>query len=131
MKNDLTNIMNFEYFIRNLAVVCCIEMVILIPTFTIIICSIYKRIYKMKYKIRYTMTYKEFKKKIEEIGLVYCNQGSGVCIYNFNKHRLNPIASINGDKMYSITTPYVEDDKLFKLCHELAKTPINERGEIK
>lgn len=119
MKNDLTNIMNFEYFIRNLAVVCCIEMVILIPTFTIIICNIYKRIYKMKYKIRYTMTYKEFKKKIDEIGLNYCDQSSRVHIYNFNEHRLNQITSSN------------EDYKLFKLCYELAKTPINKRGELK
>lgn len=130
MKNDLTNIINFGYVIRNVTMVCYIEMVILIPTISIIICDIYKG-YKMIYKIRYTMTYTKFKKKIEEIGLVYCNQGSGVCIYNFNKHRLNPIASVSEDKLCTIATPYVEDNKLFKLCYELSKTPINKKGELK
>lgn len=130
MKNDLTSMINFGYVIRNVTMVCYIEMVILIPTISIIMCNIYKG-YKMKYKIRYTMTYKDFKKKIEEIGLVYCNQGSGVCIYNFNKHRLNPIASVSEDKLCTIATPYVEDNKLFKLCYELSKTPINKKGELK
>lgn len=62
MKNDLTSMINFGYVIRNLTTICCIEMLILLPIISIIICDIYKG-YKMKYKIKYTMTYKEFKKK--------------------------------------------------------------------
>lgn len=134
MKNDLTNIMNFGYFIRNLTMVCCIEMVILIPTFTIIICSIYKRIYKMKYKIRYTMTYKEFKKKIEEMGLVCDYSCYVISVFGpdyrplayINQTTINSMSTISTVSQLSETTSY----KLLTLCYEMAKTPIDERGGL-
>lgn len=129
--------MNFGYFIRNLAVVCCIEMVILIPTFTIIICNIYKRIYKTKYKIRYTMTYKEFKKKIEEMGLVcdysyyfvsvyYCSDYSSCQLAYISREILNRMVTTSDISQLPKNVGY----ELLTLCYELAQTPLDERKTV-
>lgn len=133
MKNDLTNIMNFGYFIKNLTMVCCIEMVILIPIFSIIIYHVYKG-YKMTYKTRYTMTYEKFKKKIEEMGLVCDYSYYVISVFDPD---YNPLAYVNQTTINSMSTistvsrlSETTSNKLLTLCYEMAKTPIDERGGL-
>lgn len=50
MKNDLTSIITFGYFMKNLMLVYCIGMVILAPIISIIICNIYKSVGERHFK---------------------------------------------------------------------------------
>jgi hypothetical protein len=50
MKNDLTSIITFGYFMKNVMIVYCTVMVILAPIISIIICNIYKSVGERHYK---------------------------------------------------------------------------------
>lgn len=50
MKNDLTSIITFGYFMKNVMIVYCTGMVILAPIISIIICNIYKSVGERHYK---------------------------------------------------------------------------------
>lgn len=50
MKNDLTSIITFGYFMKNVMIVYCTGMVILAPIISIIICNIYKSVGERHFK---------------------------------------------------------------------------------
>lgn len=80
------------------------------------------------------MTYKEFKENVEELGLrcKFYDYGVSVCLMNCDYL----IATIYDTKQYygviSFNSILISFDtsKLFNLCCELMRTPLDERGSI-
>lgn len=80
------------------------------------------------------MTYKEFKQGVEELGLVYTHYKNGVQVYSPDIHELIVFMSIGAQYSFSIIPDFILsndiNDKLLDLCCEMARTPVDERGEL-
>lgn len=80
------------------------------------------------------MTYKEFKENVEDLGLKVFTLNIIVCV---NNDKYNPIYYVGTKKRYDVYPSnefYNLDEssqkKLFGLVNELAKTPLDQRGEL-
>lgn len=82
------------------------------------------------------MTYKEFKKEIKKLGLIYHYNYCFVSVYH-PTHSSYPLAYVSKEILnrmvittcLTLLTPS-KNNKLLTLCYELARTPLDERGIV-
>lgn len=80
------------------------------------------------------VTYKEFKDGVEELGLrcIFYDYGVSVCLMDCNYHLATIYNTIKYFGIISFNSIFISFDtsKLFNLCCELMRTPLDERGKL-
>lgn len=79
------------------------------------------------------MTYKEFKERVEELGLSCRFYDYGVNVYSIDDLAIATIYDIKryfGVINFNSSLISFDTSKLFNLCCELMQTPLDERGIV-
>lgn len=80
------------------------------------------------------MTYENFKYKIKKLGLNFYILNDLICVQDSKRNALYSVDTVKPYIVYHTKRFSELDDamqeKIFELVCELAKTPINERGEL-